>query len=1295
MKFYSHFISKIFFFNPDKANGFIGNAFIPDEVRFFLHQKMPTRYGLISNAMGQGPSHLVPDPSMPPKQSKQLTATSTVSQKTLVVKSKKSARTDVSGRQSGSKDFFSTPLTKKKKQGGVQRVLVQKKAEKVTKAVSVKRKLVLRDESDSEDDMPISSKFKIIKEVADTAIEAVTPSSKPRKKMKLSKSRYHIPLETQTTDGQDLSIPDEQSNPDAQANPDISTPDVTPTKVVSVSDSPAKSSPTTRHVDISWEKYGAAASNLGFLHPLEKKRKAEKKVFQRQKKLKGSSPQEPESQCDSAATEDPATQEPLNQSLGEGLAIGMVTQEPFSQRENEDINIPATQEPSKDAGKATASEEFPDNAQGISGENERMVEDTVNKGSTQEPLTQSFKAASEPHATQEPSVSNPDASLSYPDGVAPDASGATDKPILIQPLSSRPMTESITASQDELKGFAIPDPDVTLDSDTDDSDDSDDDNNDEKDQLATSIKASLGTNFGSSSTFMAGKASTGKDLRQDFSVPSEISLAEALRQYEWNNSWYRSYESVSYPYALDHAYDAVKLIENQDLKNHLKATTLLSKGLKHEIDSIKAATELVRTDISQNFTKVPTALQLRIVESQVKSVITEQTSINSRIDSLDSKVTDIQTSLALILNILSNADVKKGEKVSSTKCTPDLVLRNNDDDTGNDGGDKVLQGETSDAAVMKTIQTSQSQTTQSTHVSDSGVRTVRTLVLSQILTEEQILTGDQILMTYQILTPGHGHTLSTIPEGNEDVIIENLEDAANIFQSFKTKKGDVVTLYHTNKRVQQLFARKALSTATEEYPDLSQEEFLNAQREMMESFKNPAPARGRGDRCRRSAQRGRRSSSIPIMPRQTRSGGLRIEEIPEPTQTLVVPDRSTFGDDGNVEEEPELRRKTRKSTLINTNKIEDSNPDTAPYTVQDPDESDILQEVDLLILSTVVDSHDKEVDEEEEARRREITRITNRDFNLYVHRLKLSNRRLWRNPSRQEPQLERSYAYEKAKDKKWKHIDTLRCDRPINFQSGRIVTSTSSVADFSESVRSKTLLFQMFSNLRQMANNSRGGIGHKDAEYLNTPHVDPYALTEIGGILTSENLNNLSSVDIVIDCHDGSEKKEKLLYFMRDGSVKILSIQDLLVKTTKELKYVHYLLRWKNEVCKVWSDMILSTIRRRLDGNRNFNGDYTPMYLNQRGQDVEMQRGTAVKEVTFGMTQLTLNPDGKEIAYLLLEEHSLQRSSIQNLRAAIYQINEEDEELRNLKERLIQILEEKEENLLSNFLKMNLFYQRI
>ncbi|KAK1378013.1 hypothetical protein POM88_024757 [Heracleum sosnowskyi] len=304
------------------------------------------------------------------------------------------------------------------------------------------------------------------------------------------------------------------------------------------------------------------------------------------------------------------------------------------------------------------------------------------------------------------------------------------------------------------------------------------------------------------------------------------------------------------------------------------------------------------------------------------------------------------------------------------------------------------------------------------------------------------------------------------------------------------------------------------------------------------------------------------------MPRKTRSRGLRIEEIPADTQTPIVPDtqlvRTTIQDEDMGEDyEPTvvLRRRPRQSTLItNTTQIEDSNPDT----VQDPDESEILQE------------------------------------------LKNSNRLLWRNSRRQQHKLEKSYVLEKEKDKKWKHIDTLRCNRPVNFQSGGIITNFSSVANFSGLQKSKTLWLQMFSSLNQMPHNSRGGIGHRDAEFLNMPYVDPHSLTEIGVNLTSEHLNNLQVVDIVLDCHDGVEKKDKILYFMKDGSVKKISIQELLVQTTKELKYVHYLLKWKNGVCKEWSDMILSTIRRRFDEGRNYNGDYTPMYLNLRDQEVEM-----------------------------------------------------------------------------------------
>lgn len=123
---------------------------------------------------------------------------------------------------------------------------------------------------------------------------------------------------------------------------------------------------------------------------------------------------------------------------------------------------------------------------------------------------------------------------------------------------------------------------------------------------------------------------------------------------------------------------------------------------------------------------------------------------------------------------------------------------------------------------------------------------------------------------------------------------------------------------------------------------------------------------------------------------------------------------------------------------------------------------------------------------------------------------------------------------------------------------------------------------------------------------------------------------------------------------MKNKSVKKISLQELLVKSTKELKYVHYLLKAGNEVSKLWSRMILSTIRKRfVDGEKRYYGNYTPLYLNTKDEEVEMQRNSAIKELILGMRQLTFNPDAKESAYLLVEEHHLERSSIQNLRAAI------------------------------------------
>lgn len=138
------------------------------------------------------------------------------------------------------------------------------------------------------------------------------------------------------------------------------------------------------------------------------------------------------------------------------------------------------------------------------------------------------------------------------------------------------------------------------------------------------------------------------------------------------------------------------------------------------------------------------------------------------------------------------------------------------------------------------------------------------------------------------------------------------------------------------------------------------------------------------------------------------------------------------------------------------------------------------------------------------------------------------------------------------------------------------------------------------------------------------------------------------------------------------------------------------MLKVKNKVTKEWSKMIMATIRKRiLDGGNIYDGNYKPLYINYKGEKVEMQKNNAFIEVFMHIRQLTLNPEGKESAFIILDDSHIQRSSIQTLRTTIYLINEEDEELKNMKEKLVQILEGKEEEKLLDFLQMNQFYQRI
>lgn len=132
-----------------------------------------------------------------------------------------------------------------------------------------------------------------------------------------------------------------------------------------------------------------------------------------------------------------------------------------------------------------------------------------------------------------------------------------------------------------------------------------------------------------------------------------------------------------------HVKNVFSKLSSSDLNDLLKATTIFTKGLREEVLSVKDDNATVRADIHQALSLAATASQVKILSNDVRIA---QTPNNMRMDTLETKVTNIEESLHLILSLLTDSDVKKGEKVVKTKCTPDLALRNDNKNSGNDGG---------------------------------------------------------------------------------------------------------------------------------------------------------------------------------------------------------------------------------------------------------------------------------------------------------------------------------------------------------------------------------------------------------------------------------------------------------------------------------------------------------------------------------------------------------------------------------------------------------------------------------
>ena len=215
-----------------------------------------------------------------------------------------------------------------------------------------------------------------------------------------------------------------------------------------------------------------------------------------------------------------------------------------------------------------------------------------------------------------------------------------------------------TVVDTKLKGVALSNDPDDVDADKDDGDSSDTDSDDDDASASASavlkraLKESQGGFHGSSSKFMADAfpSHTLSDgiLSKKFTMSDTTpKCVTPLREHQWTHDWSQPSASISFSEAHHHAKATASQISDSNLKDHLKATTILAKGLKAEITNLKNTDSHASTltGILSTLAKVATKSQINTLLGEIKNIVSTQQVMGQHLTSLDTRVTGIESSL--------------------------------------------------------------------------------------------------------------------------------------------------------------------------------------------------------------------------------------------------------------------------------------------------------------------------------------------------------------------------------------------------------------------------------------------------------------------------------------------------------------------------------------------------------------------------------------------------------------------------------------------------------------------------
>ena len=145
------------------------------------------------------------------------------------------------------------------------------------------------------------------------------------------------------------------------------------------------------------------------------------------------------------------------------------------------------------------------------------------------------------------------------------------------------------------------------------------------------------------------------------------------------DGWRFSSETISFEEGFGHLKHAVKAIESEELKAHLKTTGILFKGVQYEFSKLNQKVGNIQGQVNSS-------LGVLITKTQAATILGNQKDLQKSQELLQTKMEAIESKLDLLLSFLLVDDAKKGEKILETKCGPELQAFTEDREGGGTGG---------------------------------------------------------------------------------------------------------------------------------------------------------------------------------------------------------------------------------------------------------------------------------------------------------------------------------------------------------------------------------------------------------------------------------------------------------------------------------------------------------------------------------------------------------------------------------------------------------------------------------